>query len=303
MPNQAVAIINSALESLAGFGLRIGSISMSPITIERIALRGYDGKFSYAGGELRNASMRARIEVSIRWRVRSICVDLLVDEICTPSGGGTVKILDYTSPFMQMGNLPIKPGSLDIVIPELSLRFQADSINVPEKRSDPPVSAEEAVMREVTVENTELQQSTPALLGGVKMTVKGPSGKTNMATRNTKIKDCTVAAISLPEFSLTNLRISNLRINRAEAGGFEATGTVSRDSSTISVLGFVELSVTAKVTTTIRAGGLIMNNLNGGMTADTASMSGARLNIKIGDIAINSTMLSNCTYEKTELVP
>lgn len=303
MPSQAVSLINSALESLAGFGLRIGSISMSPITIERILVRGYDAKFSYSGGELRDASMRARIEVSIRWRIRPICVDLLIDEVCTPSGGGTVKILDYTSPFMQMGNLPIKPGSLDIVIPELSLGFQADSIDVPEKRSGPPVSAEEAVMREVTVENTELQQPSPALLGGFKMTVKGPSGKTKMVTRNTKVKDCTVAAIALPEFSLTNLRISNIRINRAEAGGFEATGTVSRDSSTVSVLGFIELSVTAKVTTTIRAGGLIMNSLGGGMTADTASMSGARLNIKMGDIAISSTVLSNATYEKTELVP
>jgi len=300
MDKQFISVNDSSLESMCGFKVNMDSLEISPVEIDKISLKQFNSNFSYTGGVLKNTQLKIRIEVRIHWAVGQWCIDLWFDEVCTPGGSGNYKILDYTSPFFNLGDVNIHPGNMKINIPELSLKFQSNSLKVSPQKTDPKITAEKMLMNKIKMEETVVPGPLPPLFGSATIPIQNPLEPLDISICNTKINDFTIG-VKLPPFQLTDLKMTNMDISKVESGGFEATGSVNKNSGVITVLGFIDLWVSTTVTTTLKTEKMEIRNLDGRINTDSVSMSGMKMNLTVKDIQIKNIELENYDTKEVEI--
>lgn len=302
MPDQLISINNSTLELLSGLKLSINSLEMSPIEIDKISLKQFESNFSYGGGELKNTKMKFGIRVDLYWEVDQWCISLFDLEVCTPGGSGVLGLLNWTSEWQNVGNVTVHPGNMLIQIPDLSLKFKSDSLRVSPETKDQPITVDKTDMTKIKMEETVVPGSLPALFGGGTIPIKNPLGTQDMSICNMEINDFSTIGIRLPPFNMTNLYMTDMKISKVESEGFETTGSVQKDSPKLSILGgFIRLWIRATITTTIKTEKMTMNDLQGQVTADSASLSGMHMNLKMKDIRIKNVELEKYDADEIEV--
>lgn len=297
MPNQFVSINNTKIDSASGRNLTVDSFTMSPIEVDNITLQGFRSNLHYNNSRLVNASIRFLAEIDLNWYY-GFCIDYIIDEECVGDSGST-RLVDYTSPWLQFGNLGLNPGNLNIGMPFLSFKLQGNSIKISPSTTEPKISSQDLDVNQIKVDEIVLPGSLPAIFGGGGIPITNPLEPQDISVANTSIKELESANVRLPPFSLENLQITNMNLNNLEAGGFQAGGYVE---STAGIdAGYFGVGISVKVTTELRADKLLIDNASGTMSANQADFSNMNLSISLKDIQIQNLKFSQYRSDEVEL--
>ena len=69
MSNQTISINDTSIELAKGLKIDMGSLEISPIEIDEIALSNFKSDFGYDSGILKNAKMKFEIDVDIHYSI------------------------------------------------------------------------------------------------------------------------------------------------------------------------------------------------------------------------------------------
>lgn len=298
MSNQFVSIDDTSIELAKGLTIGMGSLEISPIEIDEVALTNFKSNFGYASGILRNTKMRFEITVIVHWsfrlKIKAFGVTVFDWDI-----SGSFTILSYNSGFINLGNVSISPGNMNIAIPQLKLKFKSDPLKVSPSSTDPPITATEMNMKKVEIEETVIPTGMNALFGGGVIPIQNPLEPQDASLCDINMDEFTTLGIKLPPFELKNLVMSDMHINNVVSDDFSTTGSVQRNSNLVGFAGnIVHLWVSVDVKTTMKTDNVEFYNLDGKITADKTQMSGMNMNLKIKDITIKNMEIENFDAEE-----
>jgi hypothetical protein len=292
MSNQTISINDTSIELAKGLKIDMGSLEISPIEIDEIALSNFKSDFGYDSGILKNAKMKFEIDMDIHYSI-GLRVRVFGKTVFRISESGSTNLLSFDSGFIDVDDVTISPGRMKIDIPQLKLKFKSDSLKISPDKSDPPIKADEMNMKKVDMAETVIPRDMPAIFGGAVIPVQNPLEPQDISICDIKMDEFTTLGIKLPPFELTNLAMADMHIDKVISDEFTTTANVQRNSPILNLFGIVRLWASVSVKTTMQTDKIELYDLDGNIKTDKTRMSGMDMMLKIKDITIKNMEIEN----------
>jgi len=292
MSNQTISINDTSIELAKGLKINMGSLEISPIEIDEIALSNFKSDFGYDSGILKNAKMKFEIYMDIHYSI-GLRVRVFGKTVFRISESGSTNLLSFDSGFIDVDDVTISPGRMKIDIPQLKLKFKSDSLKISPSKSDPSIKADEMNMKKVNMAETVIPRDMPALFGGAVIPVQNPLEPQDVSVCDIKMDEFTTLGIKLPPFELTNLAMADMHIDKVISDEFTTTANVQRNSPVLNLFGIVRLWASMSVKTTMKTDKVELYDLDGNIKTDKTRMSGMDMMLKIKDITIKNMEIEN----------
>lgn len=265
LPYQEIEIPSSQIGSADAGPLSIREVQVGQVSIDKVTMKNFSGKFDYNSGTMENTEVRVVLQLHLDYWW-GVCIDIGFGNWCT-GDNGSVGLGTIDTKWTSLGDVAIAGGQLALDVNQTS--FGPFSIS-PQPLYGTRVASVQA--DNIAMKNTRLTTSMPAVLG-LKIPIPNPMGASSIDADDVAIGNFSTRGIMIPPLSFRDMHASNVSMDTAESDGFEADASFSEATNWVN-LEFVGFRLRTDITTSLKASKIKMNGLKGDVSVGSADTSG-----------------------------
>lgn len=277
-----VVIPNSKISSSQSGPLSIEDLQVGPISIGKISLSNFTGKFQYKSATMKNLQMRFHITPYIDWRIGIyISMPWPFDDIYIgDSGHYNFDAIDTN--WIHLNDVPISSGNLDLSIKDTS--FGPFTIGTTAIKGE--VNVESINVDDIKMAQTKVPTGLPSLMGA-DIEVPNPVGATNISVLETDMAKFSSRGIIVPNLTFSSIQALNVNIAEAQSGQINVTTKeFNYTAGTANLLGIASITLGFKIWTEMSAANILFDGLSGDVATDSASSSGFTMNVDMNGLVL-----------------
>lgn len=211
-----ILIPNTFIKSSTGGPMTIEKMEVSAVTIPTVAMKNFQGKFSYASSKAKDVQVQMTLSVSSSF---SGCVDTGFPLYCVGVSGG-INITTYTQTNC-IGDVAMEGGSFCMSVPNTD--FGPFSMTIPPIKN---VTIAKIDVTDICMKCTEVPLPSPlGIVLGDSFPVPNPMGPMNVYVKETKMAEMDSTGVSMPPASMNNIKALNIKIPSVTTKAMSVTST------------------------------------------------------------------------------